>query len=56
MLYHIYIASLIKIVWPKHVVDVDKLYIPDNIVVLRLLQPYGIITFDITVYILIIYQ
>ena len=30
--------------WPKHVVDVDKLYTPDNIVVLWLLYPYSIIT------------
>ena len=30
--------------WPKHVVDVDKLYTPDNIVVLWLLYPYRIIT------------
>jgi len=30
--------------WLKHVVDVDKLYTPDNMVVLRLLYPYGIIT------------
>ena len=29
---------------PKHVVDVDKLYTPKNIVVLRLLYPYRIIT------------
>jgi len=27
----------------KHVVDVDKLYTPDNIVMLRLLYPYKII-------------
>jgi len=30
--------------WPKHVVDIDKLYTPDNIVVLWLLYPYTIIT------------
>jgi len=64
ILYHIYIASLIKIYptwrwpqqrWPKHVVDVDKLYIPDNLFVLWL-HPYGIITLDITAYVLIMYQ
>ena len=30
--------------WPKHVVDVDKLYTPDNTVVLLLLYRYRIIT------------
>jgi len=30
--------------WLKHVVDVDKLYTPDNIVVLQLQCPYRIIT------------
>ena len=32
--------------WPKHVID--KLYTPDNIVVLWLLYPYRIITLDNT--------
>ena len=30
--------------WLKHVVDVDKLYTSDKVVVLRLLYPYRIIT------------
>jgi hypothetical protein len=36
---------------PKHVVDVAKLYTPDDIVVLRLLYPYGIITLGSAIYI-----
>jgi hypothetical protein len=53
VLYHFYIASLIKLYptwwwpqqhWPKHVVDVDRLYTPDNRVVLWMLYLYRIIT------------
>ena len=52
ILYHILIASLIENAsnrrwpqqqWPKQVVDVDKLYTPDSIVVLRLLYPYRLV-------------